>query len=208
MGIVYGDLASLVRGTIDGDEEGWNQLVRRYAGLVAGVIRRHRIPDADLQDVSQLVWLRLIEHLRQIREPAALPGWIATTTGRECQRWLRANSRSLPVDPETMNRLEAADDRVGDSLLHAERHQVLADALTELEPQQQELFMLLVADPPLTYAEISRMMHIPIGSIGPTRNRILDKLRTSTAVTNYLQANDDVAPTGGGRDAFAGLEQR
>lgn len=203
-----GDLAGLVSGSINGDEDSWNQLVRRFAGLVAGVIRRHRIPDADVQDVSQLTWLRLIEHLRQIREPAALPGWIVTTTGRECQRWLRANSRSLPVDPETMNRLEGTDERVGDSLLHAERHQVLADALRELEPQQRDLFLLFIADPPYSYAEISQMMGIPIGSIGPTRSRILGKLRASTAVTKYLQGNENAAQTGGGRHAFAGLEQR
>jgi RNA polymerase sigma factor (sigma-70 family) len=202
------DLAALVSRSIDGDEDGWNQLVRRFAGLVAGVIRRYRIPDADIQDISQLVWLRLIEHLRHIREPAALPGWIVTTTGRECQRWLRVNGRSLPVDPETMSRLETTDGRIGDSLLQAERHQVLADALSELEPQQRELIMLFIADPPHTYAEISRMMHIPIGSIGPTRGRILDKLRASAAVAKYLQANDDAARMGGGWHAFAGLEQR
>ncbi|MEV4349296.1 sigma-70 family RNA polymerase sigma factor [Actinoplanes sp. NPDC049596] len=206
MEIDDGNLVSLVNGSIAGDEECWNQLVRRYAGLVAGVIRRYRITDADIQDISQLVWLRLIEHLRHIREPDALPGWMVTTTGRECQRWLRASRRSLPVDPETMNRLEAGDERIGDSLLHAERHQVLLDALNELEAQQRELFALLVADPPHSYAEISRMLRIPIGSIGPTRSRILDKLRATAAVQKYLLANDEAAQTGGGQHAFAGLE--
>jgi RNA polymerase sigma factor (sigma-70 family) len=204
--IMDAGLASLVYGSIDGDENGWNELVRRYAGLIAGVVRRYRIPDADIQDVSQLVWLRLIEHLRHIREPDALPGWIVTTTSRECQRWLRSTSRSLPIDPVVMSRLEAVEDRVGESLLRAERRQVLVDAVAELEPHHRELLLLLLADPPCPYGEISRILRIPIGSIGPTRSRILDKLRATAAVRNYLQTTDGAAQTGGERHVFAGLE--
>lgn len=206
MGIVDGDVTSLVLASIDGDEDAWNELVRRYASLVAAVIRRYQIADADIHDVSQLVWLHLIEHLSDLREPAALPGWIVTSTGRECQRWLRVKSRSVPVDPDTINRLGAVDDRADDLLVHAERHQVLVDALTKLEPQQRDLLQLLFADPPYTYAQISRILRIPIGSIGPTRSRILDKLRDTTAVKNYLRANGEAAQIGGGRHAFAGLE--
>jgi RNA polymerase sigma factor (sigma-70 family) len=203
--MVGDELTAIVRASVDGDEDAWNALVHRYASLVVAVIRRYRVAESDIQDISQLVWLHLIEHLRNMRDEAALPGWIVTTTRRECQRWLRARSRSLPVDPETMTRL-GVDDHAGESLLRAERHQVLVEALADLEPHQRELLLLLIADPPYTYTEISRMMRIPIGSIGPTRSRILDKLRETTSVKNYLQANDDAARTGGGRHAFAGLE--
>jgi RNA polymerase sigma factor (sigma-70 family) len=206
VGILDGDLTSLVCASVDGDKDAWNELVRRYASLVAAIIRRYRIAGADVHDVSQLVWLHLIEHLRDVREPAALPGWIVTTTRRECERWLRVKRRSVPLDPDTMNRLGTVDDHADDTLLLAERRQVLVDALTELQPPQRELLQLLLADPPYTYAQISHILRIPIGSIGPTRNRILDKLRNTAAVKNYLRANGEAAQMGGGRHAFAGLE--
>ena len=191
------DLPDLVKASIDHDEDAWNELVRRFAGLVGFVMRHYRLSTADTQDVSQLVWLRLVEHLGQIREPAALPGWLATTTRHECERYLRTNGRSIAVDPLTMNDTGAGDGReVDELLLAAERHQVLLDGLAELAPQQRELLMMLTADPPYAYAEISRLLGIPIGSIGPTRSRVLDKLRDTGAVRAYLHA-DESASIGG-----------
>ncbi|GAA4710806.1 RNA polymerase sigma factor [Phytohabitans rumicis] len=200
------DLATLVRASVNGDEGAWNELVRRHAGLVAGVIWRYRLSTADAQDVSQLVWLHLIEHLAQIREPAALPGWLVTTTRHECQRYLRVNSRSVSVDPAAMTQLSVDAHDVDEELLAAERVQVLRAALAELSPQHRELLVLLAADPPCPYAEISRILGIPIGSIGPTRSRALDKLRETAAVKTYLQTNGKAARTGGARHALAELE--
>jgi RNA polymerase sigma factor (sigma-70 family) len=201
------DLPALVEAGVDGDESAWNELVSRYAGLVAHVIRRYRLPPADTQDVSQLVWLRLVEHLGELREPAALPGWLATTTRHECERHLRTSGRSVAVDPLAMPAPHAAEaPEVDEVLLAAERRQVLIDGLGELAPQQRELLLLLAADPPYTYAEISRLLGIPIGSIGPTRSRILGKLRGTTAVRAYLEANTEVAGVEGGRRAIAELE--
>jgi RNA polymerase sigma factor (sigma-70 family) len=185
------DLPTLVKASVDHDEEAWNELVRRFAGLVAFVIRHYRLSATDTQDVSQLVWLRLVEHLSDIREPAALPGWLATTTRHECERYLRVNGRSVAMDPLTMRLTDKADGPEVDSLLlAAERRQVLLDGLRELNDQQRELLLMLTADPPYAYAEISRILGIPIGSIGPTRSRVLDKLRDTEAVRAYLDADD------------------
>jgi RNA polymerase sigma factor (sigma-70 family) len=201
------DLVKLVAASADGDADAWNELVRRYAGLVVFVIRHYRLSGADAQDVSQTVWLRLVEHLSNIREPAALPGWLSTTTRHECQRHLRASSRSVSMDPLDMTRLNAVDgDHVVAELLAAERHQVLRDGLAELAPPQRELLTLLAADPPVAYAEISRILGIPIGSIGPTRSRTLEKLRETKAVQAYLRANSEAVRTGGARHALAELE--
>ena len=185
------DLPRLVKASVDHDEEAWNELVRRFAGLVAFVIRHYRLSAADTQDVSQLVWLRLVEHLSDIREPSALPGWLATTTRHECERYLRVNGRSVAMDPLTMRLTDKADGpEIDELLLAAERRQVLLDGLRELTDQQRELLLMLTADPPYAYAEISRILGIPIGSIGPTRSRVLDKLRDTDAVRAYLDADD------------------
>jgi RNA polymerase sigma factor (sigma-70 family) len=184
------DLPTLVKASIDRDEDAWNELVRRFAGLVAFVIRHYRLAAADTQDVSQLVWLRLVEHLGQIREPAALAGWLATTTRHECERYLRVNGRSVAVDPSMIQEDDrAAGAEIDEMLLTAERRQVLLDGLAQLQPQQRELLLMLTADPPYAYAEISRILGIPVGSIGPTRSRVLDKLRDTDAIRAYLGAD-------------------
>ena len=184
------ELPALVKASIDRDEDAWNELVRRFAGLVAFVIRHYRLSATDTQDVSQLVWLRLVEHLGQIREPAALSGWLATTTRHECERYLRVNGRSVAVDPSVMQEDDrAAVPEIDEMLLAAERRQVLLDGLAQLQAQQRELLLMLTADPPYAYAEISRILGIPIGSIGPTRSRVLDKLRDTDAVRAYLGAD-------------------
>ena len=201
------DLATLVRASVDGDEDAWNELVRRHAHLVVIIIRHYRLSAADAQDVSQLVWLRLVEHLANIREPAALPGWLVTTTKHECQRYLRTNSRSVSMDPLAMTQLGPVDrEEIDEALLAAEQRRVLLEGLEELTAQQRQLLTLLVADPPYAYADISRILGMPIGSIGPTRNRALDKLRGTAAVKSYLLANSEDARTGGVRHALAEME--
>lgn len=201
------NVAFLVGASADGDEAAWSELLRRYAPLVIAIIRQHRLPTVDAEDVCQTVWLRLVEHLPDIREPAALAGWIASVTRHECLHSLRLTGRLVPVDPVDGGPLDRPDGIVLDSnLLAAERHQVLRDALAELPAQHRELLALLAADPPPSYVTISEKLGIPIGSIGPTRGRILARLRETNAVQTYLAAAGDTAPSGGGRHADAGLE--
>jgi RNA polymerase sigma factor (sigma-70 family) len=182
------DVTSLVQASIKGDEQAWNELVRRYAGLIATVIRQYRLTGPDAQDVSQLVWLHLVEHLPRIREPAALPGWLITTTRHECLRYVRANRRAVPVDPTEMAE-RASEGDIDETLLAAERRQVLLDALAELPPRDRQLLVLLACESPPSYAEIGEMLGIPVGGIGPTRGRAIEKLRQTRAVQSYLRAS-------------------
>ena len=185
------DVTTLVHASIQGDEKAWNELVQRYAGLIAAVIRHYRLTGADAQDVSQFVWLHLVEHLPHLREPAALPGWLITTTRHECQRYVQKSRRTVSMDPNTMADMETPgrDDDIDTALLAAERRQVLLDALAELPSTDRELLVLLVGEPPCTYAEISETLSKPIGSIGPTRRRAIEKLRQTRAVQSYLRAD-------------------
>ncbi len=176
-------LATLVRAAREGDQDAWNAIVDRFLPLVGAIIRRHRLSEADGDDVSQTVWLRLVEHLDQLREPDALPGWIRTTARNECLRVIAARGRMQPVDPQDGGGLDAvAGDVADEELLVAERRQALREAIAELPAGRRDLLLLLLADPPVPYEEISARLGIPIGSIGPTRARALDQLRRTSAL--------------------------
>jgi RNA polymerase sigma factor (sigma-70 family) len=174
----------------NGDRQAWDALVERYAPLIWSICRRYRLADADAHDVGQTVWLALVDHLDKVREPAALAGWLATTTRRECGRVVCAARRSptagyLP-DAETPPGEQAAT--AEQQLLAAERHAALREALLDLPLDWQRLIALLIADPPAPYAEISARLGIPVGSIGPTRRRCLDKLRQHPAIAALINA--------------------
>ena len=83
----------LVERARDGDQRAWDQIVERYAPLVWSICARYQLNRADIDDVGQTVWLLLVEQLGNLRVSAALPGWLATTTQRECLRVLRAARR-------------------------------------------------------------------------------------------------------------------
>jgi RNA polymerase sigma factor (sigma-70 family) len=185
---------SLVRNLVararTGDKRAWDALVERYAPLIWSICRRHRLERADADDVSQSVWLRLVDQLDRVREPAAIPGWIVTTTRRECVRVLsaaqgpRATVYALDVESIPDQRAGMAEQE----LLAAERHAALREAFSQLPSGGQQLLALLIADPPVPYADISAQLGIPVGSIGPTRRRYLEKMRRHPAIAALMNA--------------------
>ena len=182
-------VAALVAAAVDGESAAWNALVDRYTPLVLSVVRRHRLQGSDAEDVVQTVWLRLVENLRGLREPAALPGWIVTTARNACLHVLRGHRHVVPADVGDDGWPIVSDGPPVDTdLLDAERHEALLAALAELPERQRELLLLLIEDPPLSYEEISRRLDLPIGSIGPTRARALARIRSSQAVRALLDA--------------------
>jgi RNA polymerase sigma factor (sigma-70 family) len=187
--------ADLVARARNGDKQAWDALVERYAPLIWSICRRHGLGDADTEDVGQNVWLKLVDQLETIRVPAALPGWLATTTRRECGRILRAAPRARNIG-HIDDTQAIADDHAPaaeEELLAAERHAALREALTHLPPCCQQLITLLARNPPASYAQISTMLGIPEGSIGPNRARCLDKLRRRPAIAALINPDAGTA---------------
>jgi len=103
-------VVALVARAAGSDQDAWNELVERYAPLVWTICTRYRLSSHDIEDVGQNVWLLLVEQLGKLREPAALPGWLATTTSRECLRVVTAAQRlAARLDVLCRNEIDAAD---------------------------------------------------------------------------------------------------
>jgi len=180
-------LATLVIRARNGDQLAWDVLVGRYAPLIWSLCRRYRLDAADTGDVGQNVWLQLVNQLDKIRDPAALPGWLATTTRRECQRLLnRTHAPHAVVHALDADNIPDDQATTLEHVLAAERHAALREAFTHLPPRDQQLIALLIEDPPVPYAEISARLGIPVGSIGPNRRRCLDKLRHHPAIVALI----------------------
>jgi RNA polymerase sigma factor (sigma-70 family) len=173
-----------------GERQAWDELVERYAPLIWSICRRFRLENADAEDVGQAVWLNLVARLDHLRDPAALPGWLATTTRRECSRVRRAATSRAEVgyDLAADNLPDTGITPAEQELLTAERNAVLRDAVTRLPPGSQQLVALLMADPPVPYAEISSRLGIAPGSIGPSRRRCLDRLGRDPAIVALISS--------------------
>jgi RNA polymerase sigma factor (sigma-70 family) len=177
-------VTSLVTRARNGEAQAWDALVERYAPLIWAICRRYRLSGADAEDVGQHVWLQLVDHLGNIRDPAALPGWLATATRRECARVQHATRGEHAAGP-ALDAEIIADQQAQTAeqhLLAAERHAALREAFARLPRFYQQLITLLIQDPPLPYATISARLNIPVGSIGPNRGRCLDRLRRDPAI--------------------------
>lgn len=168
------EVASLVHAAAAGDRAAWDALVDRYNGLVWSVARSYRLSTVDASDVVQTTWLRLVEHLGRLQDPERVGAWLATTARRECLRTLRHSARMVAVEdpPE-----QVTEPQLDAALLMEERDRALWQAFGGLSERCQALLRLLVADPPPSYDEVSVALDMPVGSIGPTRQRCLDRLR-------------------------------
>jgi len=150
-----------------------------------------RLGAADVQDAGQRVWLHLVEHLGNLCDPAALPGWLATTTRRECAH----RPQAAALAPDAYNIRDDQAQNAEQELLAAERHAALREAFTSLPPRYQQLITLLIHDPPMPYSQISAPLGVPVGSIGPLRSRCLHQLRSHPAIAALINA--ETAATAG-----------
>jgi RNA polymerase sigma factor (sigma-70 family) len=184
------DVRAVVRAANDGDRAAWNALVAHYSGLIWAVARAHRLGDADAADVFQTTWLRLVEHLEDIRNPDGLGAWLATTARHECLRVLRVGQRHVLTDGFDLPD-EAGDAALDARLLTGERDAAIWRAFSELSARCGRLLRMLVADPPPSYEEVGAALDMPIGSIGPTRGRCLQQLRERLAAVGVTAASGD-----------------
>ena len=144
------DVVDLVNAAKAGDQGSWNDLVDRYLPLVTAVIARYRLPQSDADDVNQTVWLRLVEHLEDLREPRALPGWLATIARNESLHVIRLRGHDTPVDPPVGDDDALPGDlpELDENLIREEREHALREAMLELPPQRRELLDVADGRPP------------------------------------------------------------
>jgi RNA polymerase sigma factor (sigma-70 family) len=198
----------LVERARDGDQWAWDQIVERYAPLVWSVCRRYQLNRADIDDIGQTVWLLLVEQLGNLRVSAALPGWLATTTQRECLRVLRAARRYDLTGSPLESQMSPDDNMIEQEILAAELNAALRAAFADLPPRCRRLLSMLLSDPPFSYAKISAVLSIPIGSIGPQRARCLDRLRRSPHLTTFSDREIEDNEAEDARSSDAGGGQR
>jgi RNA polymerase sigma factor (sigma-70 family) len=172
------EAGQLVRRAAQGDRAAWERLVDKYARLIWAITRDFKLGESDASDVAQATWLRLLENIDRINYPERVGSWIAATTRNECLRSLAARKRVVLAHDEVMlDSIAALDADVDAGLLAAEQAEVVREALSRLPHRYQQLLELLMSDPPVSYAEISDRLNLPVGSIGPTRRRCLARLQ-------------------------------
>ena len=169
-------VTELVLAAAAGNQAAWYGLVDEFNRMIWAVARAHRLSDADAGDVVQVTWLRLLESLDRLHNPARVGGWLATTARRECLRVLNANRRQVPIGDDVVEQ-ESLAPLPGESLARVERNEAVRQAFSLLRERDQALLRLLTAEPSLRYAEISAALGMPVGSIGPSRQRALERLR-------------------------------
>lgn len=196
-------VGALLEEAARGVEPAWREIVRRYSPLLVSVCHRQGVVGADAEDVGATVWMRLLTRLSTIREPEALPGWLATTTRRECVTLLREKCREVP------HQYDGRDEGVPGadvSVLAGERREAVRGALTGLAPQDRRLLSMLFSDPPTPYREISSTLGMPVGAIGPTRQRCLARVRRDRSVAALLDEGHGPRSSGAVRDGVEHIE--
>lgn len=154
----------------------WDELLARYGGLVRRVVASYRLQQADAADAVQNTWLRALERLDSLRDPERLGGWLATTADRECLALLRRAQREVPderADGERPGVIPGPEAQV----VGEEARRAVGAAVAGLSGRRQALVQALFFQPELAYVEVSQVVGIPVGSIGPTRGRALRNLR-------------------------------
>jgi RNA polymerase sigma factor (sigma-70 family) len=183
------DVIELVAAAAAGDQQAWGRLVDQYSGLVSFVVASFRLSHAQQADVVAETWLRLVEHIATLRDPARVGSWLATTARREALAAARFNTRIQPVDAvdESPDPLAPNPEEV---VLRDERCEAVRTALAQLPERQRSILSMLSVDPSPSYEEVAAALGLPVGSIGPTRARALRRLRTLLEQAEILATAD------------------
>ncbi|MFV9507563.1 MAG: RNA polymerase sigma factor [Oscillochloridaceae bacterium umkhey_bin13] len=171
---------ALINACRRGDEAAWDQLVTRYERLIFTIARRAGLEEAQAADVMQRVFMILLERLATISNPQRLAAWITATTRREAWRVRRQERMLLSADDLQTAWLTELEDQtlMPDELMIQleDQHEILR-ALDRLDERCRTMLKLLFLQPdPPSYTEIAAVFEMPVGAIGPTRARCLEKL--------------------------------
>jgi RNA polymerase sigma factor (sigma-70 family) len=217
------EVGALVRSAVDGDSAAWKALVEGLSPLVWSVVRAYRLSDADAHEAYQAVWFRFAQHANRIREPEKAGVWLAGTARHECLKVLRSSRRPAPTEDPQLPDGVSEDLPPEQSFLDSEeataeteRVRRLWQEFEQLDERCRRLLRTLMASPSPSYQEVSAALGIPVGSIGPLRQRCLRRLRarldaradsradTATPERSVPQCNfTSPGPAAGDQDVFS-----
>ncbi len=159
-----------------------DDLVRTLTPVLWHVVRSYGLGRGEAEDVVQTTWLALVRSHTSISDPQAVTSWLTTTARREAWRVLRATSRAVLVGDEVIEVRTAPQRPVEVDAIAAEESDRLWDCVRLMSLRCQALLRIVAFDDRPDYAGIAAHLQMPIGSIGPTRGRCLDKLKTLLAM--------------------------
>jgi RNA polymerase sigma factor (sigma-70 family) len=174
-------ITALMSAARQGSDDAVGEIVTEFSPLLWHVARAAGLSPGDAQDVLQTVWMRLIEHLDDIRTPTALAGWLVVTTRREAWRVRAAERKQIPTDQESFAELPVKGPGSEEQVIIEDQRRRLWAAIRRLSPRCQELLRIVAFVPRPDYAAVAAGLGMQIGSIGPTRGRCLAKLRALLA---------------------------
>jgi RNA polymerase sigma factor (sigma-70 family) len=181
MAIRTSSTPELVAAAVTGDRDAWTGLEARYHPVIDSRIAGFRLQAADAADVRQSVWLRLLEQATRLHTPEHLGGWLATVTTRECLLLLRRRRRGPVLDGDGIADVAADLPDPDAALVAAEERAAVRRAVGTLSARRQALAVALFREARRPYADVAREVGLPVGSIGPTRARLLTDLRREWA---------------------------
>jgi RNA polymerase sigma factor (sigma-70 family) len=174
-------IADLLDAAKGGSEDALGQITAELSPMLWQVARAAGLGADDAEDVVQTAWERLLSHLADIRVPQALIGWLVVTTKHEAWRIRSSGRRQRPADQEWLTALPDRAAGTEEQILLDEQQRALWRAVGRLSAQCQELLRIVAFIPRPDYQSVSAALGMPVGSIGPTRGRCLEKIRVLLA---------------------------
>ena len=183
------DLTRLLEKCRKQDSRAWSQLVDRFQALVYSIARRHGLNSDDAEDVFLVTFQNLLRSIDRIESAAALPRWIAVSASRECLRINRIAGRNPDLESAgiTLDEIVSSEEsQAEDAAIEADQSRRLREALEMMDPRCRTLLQLLYFDEESSYADVGQALNMPVGAIGPTRSRCLEKLRGMLTKENFF----------------------
>ena len=178
-------LPALVEAAAAGDRAAWDAIVNQYGRLLWTVARSVGLSGADAADVCQATWMQLVTHLDSIQHPERIGAWLVTTARREAIRVSQRGRRCVPSgdDPVLDHPGGGQIIDITDAAIERDEHAMrcVRTIIEGLPERSRLLIALLATDPTPSYLEISKVLDMPIGSIGPTRARAMERVRDRLA---------------------------
>jgi RNA polymerase sigma factor (sigma-70 family) len=171
--------SELIAMCLSGDGLAWEALIRRYRRLIYSLPVRFGFEEADAADVFQTVCVKLLEHLHEVKNDRKISGWLVTTTTRQCLHVRSLKRRETSSEDRNLDEPEDPTPNLEEIRIVTEQQQAIRESLDELGGRCRELIaMLYFNNMSPSYSEISQQLGLPVASIGPTRARCLEKLKT------------------------------